>query len=57
MEFLYIRLEEGAYKFWDQSFSCWIKTEHEATRFSMDDRLCIEKHGFLTGGEFLKVRA
>jgi hypothetical protein len=56
MEYIYVNCEDSKYQFWDQSFGCWVKTENEATVFTLDDRMVIEKHGFLTGGSFVKVR-
>ena len=56
MEYIYVNCEDGKYQFWDQSFGCWVKTENEATVFTLDDRMVIEKYEFLTGGSFVKVR-
>lgn len=56
MEYFYVTLVKGVYYYRDQPGLRWVDNEQQATRFTMEDRLVIEKHGFLTGGIFVKVR-
>ena len=56
MEYLYVRLESHHFEAWDTDYKCWRATEDLATRFTLDERIVIEKYGLLTGGQFVKVR-
>lgn len=59
MEYLYVKLGVD-HRFPDLYFSNgpdrWVDNEREAARFTLDDRIVIEKHRLLDGGHFVKVR-
>ena len=57
MEYFYVKLVDGKFVYFDHEFSCWVENENTATRFTLEERNVIEKFSFLTGGNFVKVRA
>lgn len=58
MEYLYVKLSPMGFStlYFSNGPDRWVDNEREAARFTLDDRIVIEKHRLLDGGHFVKVR-